>query len=271
MTDQTKDDERWDVLRTLEDWLDGPVIWLGFVWLLLLVVELIWGLNLFLQTLLYIIWGVFIVDFIIRFLLAPKKITFLRHNWLTAISLAVPALRVFAIFRSFRLLSVLRSLRGASLLRIISSINRSMKSLRVYLGRRLFGYVVGLATLVTFAGAAGMWSLENDSIVKGGFHTFADALWWTSMIIITIGSGYWPQTAEGRVLAFLLGVFSFSIFGYITASLATYFIGKEAENKDSDVAGAGQIIVLENKIDLLLAEIENLKSQSNRTGEAPDG
>ena len=38
--------ERYELLRRLEDSLETPMLGLAFVWLALLVVELIWGLSL---------------------------------------------------------------------------------------------------------------------------------------------------------------------------------------------------------------------------------
>ena len=38
-------------------------------------------------------------DFGLRLALAPHKLRYVRHNWLTAISLVLPALRIFRIFR----------------------------------------------------------------------------------------------------------------------------------------------------------------------------
>ena len=210
--------ERNKLLVSIEKVLEGPMILLGFVWLILLIIELIWGLK---QTLLYAsitIWIIFIIDFIIKFILAPNKIVFLKKNWLTAVSLLIPALRVFRIFRFVRLL---RGLRGIRLVRIVSTLNRSMKSLGATMKRRAFGYVTLLALVVTFAGAAGMYAIENPN---PGFENYGMALWWTAMRIITAGSDYWPITPEGRSLAFLLALFGFGIFGYVTATLASFLL-----------------------------------------------
>lgn len=49
------------------------------------------------------------------------------------------------------------------------------------------------------------------------------------MIMTTIGSGYWPETPEGRILAFLLSIYEFSIFGYITEALENFFVGEIGE------------------------------------------
>ncbi|MEO6538199.1 MAG: ion channel, partial [Ferruginibacter sp.] len=194
-------------------------------------------------------------DFIINFILAPFKITFLKKNWLTAISLLIPALRIFRIFRFIKLLQGVRSI---SIVRIVASLNRSMKSLRATMKRRAFGYVALLAVAVTFAGAAGMYTLENPN---PGFNNFGMALWWSSMRIITAGSDFFPQTPEGRGLAFLLSLFGYAIFGYVTATLATFFIGRDAEEDDAPVAGAKDVAELKAQIQMLTASINELKNK----------
>lgn len=91
--------ERLEALAQLENWMEMPMVALGFVWLALLVFELTRGLHPVLVILSLVIWGgVFIVDFALKFILAPHKPRYLAHNWLTAIALFVPALRVFRIF-----------------------------------------------------------------------------------------------------------------------------------------------------------------------------
>lgn len=227
--------ERKRLLRAVERILEGPMIFLGFVWLVLLVVELIWGINQMLEYVSIGIWGIFIVDFLIKFILAPEKLIFLKRNWLTAISLFIPALRVFRVFRFVRLL---RGLRGIRLVRIISSLNRSMRSLGKTMQRRAFGYVMILTIIVTFAGAAGMYALENPT---PGFTSYGLALWWTAMRVITAGNEFNPMTPEGRGLGFLIAVFGYTIFGYVTATFATYFIGRDAEEKDAPIAGSKEI------------------------------
>ncbi len=260
-------EERWQVLETLEDWLEGPVRWLGLVWLLLLIVEYIYGLNDFLSAIVYLIWGIFLLDFSLRLYLAPDKSTFVRHNWLTVISLALPGLRVFSALRALRLVRILRGVRSLQLVRIIGSLNRGMRTLKTAMGRRKFGYVVALTFIVTGVGSAGMWALENQAVAENGFKSFKDALWWTAMIMTTMGSEYWPQTTEGRMLGFLLSLYSFSMFGYVTATLATVFIGQEAQSPDSEMAGAEELTALSQQIAALREEIRQLRENENRSPE----
>jgi voltage-gated potassium channel len=248
--------ERNKLVTSIDKLLDGPMIFLGFVWLILLVIELVWGLNKPMEYTSLTIWVIFIVDFAVKFFLATSKLNYLKHNWLTAISLVIPALRVFRIFRIIR---VLRGLRGIRLVRIVSSMNRGMKSLGATMKRRAFGYVVVLSVVVTFAGAAGMYGMEHPN---PGFENYGLALWWTAMRVITAGSDYWPSTPEGRGLAFILSLFGYAIFGYVTATLATFFIGRDAEEKDAPIAGVKDISQLRSDIAELSRSIKELREKS---------
>ncbi len=234
--------ERNRLLKTVERTLEGPMIFLGFVWLVLLVIELIWGIHIILEYVSLGIWGIFIIDFIITFTLAPEKLSYLKRNWLTAISLFIPALRIFRVFRFARLL---RGLRGIRLVRIVSSLNRGIKSAGQAMSRRAFGYVMFITLIVTVAGAAGMYAFENPS---PGFGSYGMALWWTAMRVITSDNGFHPLTPEGRGLGFLIAIFGYSIFGYVTATFATYFIGRDAEEKDAPIVGAKDVAELKEEI-----------------------
>ncbi len=247
--------ERWRLLLTIEKLLNGPMVFLGFVWLVLLVIELVWGLMKPLEYLSITIWIIFIIDFLVKLFLAPVKGTFLKKNWLTAVSLVIPALRVFRIFRFVRLL---RGLRGIRLVRVVSSLNRSMNSLAATMKRRAFGYVMMITLFVTFGGAAGMYALENST---PGFKTYSMALWWTAMRVITAGNEFSPATPEGRGLAFMIAVFGYTIFGYVTATFATFFIGRDSEEKDAPIVGAQDIAELKESINVLTRKIDEMKSK----------
>ncbi|WP_347158903.1 potassium channel family protein [Pontibacter chitinilyticus] len=249
--------ERNKLLNRIENVLEGPMVVLGFIWLVLLVVELIWGLSPLLQFCSSFIWIAFILDFILKFVLAPQKLVFLRKNVLTIISLAVPALRLFRVTRLFRVMRSVRAVRGLRLVKVIGSINRGMRSLGKAMQRRAFGYMMGLTLVVTTAGAAGMYAFENEQ----GLKTYGDALWWTVMLLTSIGSDYFPVTAEGRMLCLLLALYGFAVFGYFTATLATFFIGRDAESKDAEIVGAKQVSALEQEIKMLRAELQAVLQQ----------
>src|SRR5688500_12078825 len=191
---ETLDRERRELLAQVEGWLETPLLVLGFAWLGLLVAELVWGLSPLLEAAGTAIWVLFIADFLLRLVLAPDRRDFLRQNWLTALSLLVPALRLFRLARLARFGRVLRAARttrGLRLFRVVSSLNRGMKALGASMGRRGFGYVVALSGIVLLAGAAGMHAFESEA---GGLTTYGEALWWTAMLLTTLGSDFWPRT-----------------------------------------------------------------------------
>lgn len=116
---------------------------------------------------------------------------------------------------------------------------------------------MAITVTVTFAGAAGMYALEKST---PGFDTYGMALWWTAMRVITAGNEFHPFTPEGRGLAFIIAVFGYTIFGYVTATFATFFIGRDAEEKDGPVAGSKDINELKRTIQDLSKHIQELRA-----------
>ncbi len=245
-------DEPNQLLASLEEWLEGPMVLLSAAWLAIVLIELTAGTTALLETLGVVIWIVFLLEFALRFALADAKGPFLRRNWLTVLALAVPALRLF---RAFAVLRAARALRGIRLVRIVGTANRSMNALRASLRRRRIGYVLGLTLTVALLGAGGMLSFEPAEAVDGGFASYADALWWTGMLLTSLGSDYWPVTLEGRILAMLLATYGLAVFGYITAAFASFFVGRDAEQPSGPVAGAHELAALHDELRALRAEV----------------
>ena len=252
------EDERWAVLRQLEGWLQTPMVVLSFLWLLLVLAEFVWGASNMLETFGVVIWVIFIAEFGLRFALAPKKLGFLRSNVVTIVALAVPA---FRLFRAFRVLRFARAARSLRLVRIVGTANRGMAALKASLGRRGLGYVLAVTVLVTLLGAGGMLAFEPAGEVEGGFTSYADALWWTAMLLTSIGSEFWPRTPEGRLLCLLLAVYGFAVFGYITASFASFFVGRDADSSEGEIVGARDIAALREEMALLRRELSQSRAQ----------
>ena len=220
--------ERWTLLRQLDDALERPLAALAVAWIALLIVELTGGLSPQLEVATYVIWAVFIADYAVKLLIAPDRLAYVRSSWITALALVLPALRVLRPLRALSVLRAARVTRSISLVRLVTSANRGMAALSSALGRRGLGYAFALTTLVTLLGAAGMAHFEREAAVaSGGLRSFGDALWWTAMVMTTMGSDYWPVTPEGRILALLLAVYAFAIFGYLTASLASILVARD--------------------------------------------
>jgi voltage-gated potassium channel len=219
--------ERYALLQEIQTWLEMPMLVLAFVWIALFILESVRGLGPFLTRAGYAIWALFVLQFLLELAIAPRKASYLRANWLTAIALVRPALRLLSVLRFAQLARLSRAtatFRGARLVRVLSSLNRGMRALRAKMRRRGLGYVLLLTFVVTVAGAAGMYAFEPEA-----FESYASALWWTAMLITTIGSDYWPESTERRLLCLFLAVYGLAMFGYLTATLATYFVGRGSE------------------------------------------
>lgn len=215
--------QRWRLLAQLLAWSERPLLALSVAWLALLIVDFTRGLTPALDLAMNGIWGVFVVDFLVKFVVAPDRRLFLRREWLTAISLALPPLRFLRFTRALTIVRGARAVRGLRLLRVLTSINRGLRALGRAMRRRGVGYVSVATAGVVFVAAAAMLAFERD-LPGSPMTTYGYALWWTAMMLTTVGSDYWPRSAEGRVLCFLLALYAFAVFGYLTASLASLFI-----------------------------------------------
>lgn len=229
-------DERWKLLEHLVSITRVPMTILSFVWVALVILKLVSGLPLFLQWLNLTIWGLFILNFIVLVIVAPHKMTYIRIHWLTAVSLLLPAFSLLRILRALQIVRALITSGSFSLLGVITATNRGMVAVRRVAGRWKAGYVALLTFLIMLAGSAGMYSFENPNALRAagfgsavhggaGLHNYAEAVWWTAMVMTTMGSAYWPLTLAGRILCWLLALYAFAVFGYITATIASYFVG----------------------------------------------
>lgn len=253
---------RWRALARMERWLEPAMVLLGVLWLAIVIIELAWGLASWLETLSAVIWVVFAVEFSVRLIIAPEKLAYLRRNWITAIALALPAFRILRFARALRLF---RATRGLRLVRLLTSTNRGVRSLGRAMNRRGVGYVAVLTIAVTFAGAAGILVFEG-SRPNGAFGGFGEALWWTAMVVTTLGSDYWPQTMEGRVLTLLLSIYAVGVFGYLAATLASYFVQQDTGQSREQKREAA-LASLHDDIRYLRTEIRALRHRRDANEE----
>jgi voltage-gated potassium channel len=248
--------ERAELLHHITAMTDKLMVGLALIWIGLMIGDFVGRLTPPLVILNYVIWAIFGLDFAVKFAVAPHKLHFLRTHWITIISLLLPAFRVLRLFQA------LSALRALSLVRILTSVNTSMGALSHAMGKKGLGYVVVITLIVLFGGAAGMYYFEQPSqlvqqgfagvaAAGGGLHSYSDAVWWTAMLMTTIGSQYWPVTVSGRALCFLLSLFSLGVFGYITAALASFFVGQQGQKKPAE----------DDRQAALLAEIQGLRAE----------
>jgi voltage-gated potassium channel len=90
------------------------------------------------------------------------------------------------------------------------------------------------------------------------------------MIITTMGSDYWPQTAEARILAFLISLVAIGVFGYVTATLASFLVGRDAAASDGSTASAVDVRALRRDLAAIRLELSELRAASaDKTSPGP--
>jgi len=251
--------------RILERRLEFPMLGLALVWLTLLVLELVQGLSPLLEGVGAAIWGIFLLEFLVRFALSLDRLAFLRRNWLVAISLFVPPLRVLRILVALRFVRLLSAARFLRVVRIAGSLNRGIRSIGRKLQKRGLAYVLIVTIIMLLVLAAGIYSYEGPQ-QSGMLSNYGESLWVTAVIMTTLGPDLWPQSWEARVLSLFAGIIGFAVFGYLTAALASFFVGREklehaAVSGDQD----DRLATLQASIDRLTAQLEE-----QTAGEGPD-
>jgi voltage-gated potassium channel len=153
-----------------------------------------------------VLWVLFALDLVIRFILTTPKHGFFRKNWLDTITVILP---------QFRALRALRAFSGPTIF------NRSGKS--PITGRGISTAIMA-TIIVVWVGSLMVLNAERDA--KGATITnFGDALWWAMETITTVGYGdVVPVTSQGRFLATGVMLLGISVLGAVTAWLSASLI-----------------------------------------------
>ena len=152
-----------------------------------------------------IIWALFVINLIVKVLIAPRRLSFLKSNILEVI-VVIPYLQPLRIvFFGTKAIWGMTKIARPDFLIVVSG-----------------GLVIISATIVT--------SLERSSNPELG--SFPDALWWAIVTITTVGYGNQePVTFFGRIVAVILMITGVGFFGAIAANLAAFFVRKDEDEK----------------------------------------
>ncbi|MEX0684968.1 MAG: hypothetical protein WD267_09130 [Balneolales bacterium] len=122
--------KKYRVFYQLEEHLEIPMFLLAFCWLYLFIVELFYGLGNTQEGFLYGIWILFIVEYLLKLYLAPRKLSYIKYNWITVISLIIPAFRAFRLFYALRILRSVRVINSTRIIRALTSGKRFLSALK---------------------------------------------------------------------------------------------------------------------------------------------
>lgn len=167
----------------------------------------------FLTVVSWTVWAAFAVDFTLRICLAQDRKQYAAAHWYDVALVVLP---------------VLRPLRLLRLLALVRILDRS--AVRNLAGRVLI-YVSGAATLAVFLGALAVLDAEQDAS-RANITSFGDALWWAATTVTTVGYGdHYPVTTQGRLVAVVLMLIGIGVVGAVTASVATWILGRVADER----------------------------------------
>jgi voltage-gated potassium channel len=197
--------------------------------------------DLITSTIIWIVWGVFVVDFVVNLVLAKRRVRWFFTHFYEFLMVILPALRPLRLLRLVTLLAVLQ--RGAG------------HALR----GRVVVYAVGASLTLVFVAALAELDVERNAI-GSHIHNFGDAIWWACVTITSVGYGdISPVTFVGRLIAVGVMIAGIALLGTVTATLASFFLDRvEDTTKEEGDETQAAIATLTAEITALRAELRTV-------------
>jgi voltage-gated potassium channel len=163
----------------------------------------------------WIIWAIFVLEFVARLVLADSTAGFLRSNWWQVAFLVLPFLALF------RFLMALRVARAG---RLLSAAVRGTRSATTHLRSRLRA-IAAVTVMVVLLSA-------NVLFEFGEVHPYALALHDAALAAVT-GEPISGTSGAKQIMDVLLGLYSVIVFATVAGALGAFFLGKQAEERKS--------------------------------------
>lgn len=213
--------ERERIAEEIADRLDRPLTVAGIIFALVVLADTTIQMRGALQAAFdvagWVLWALFVLEFIARLVVAPSTAGFLRKNWWQVVFLAVPFLRF---------LRPLARLRIPRFGRILSAAVRTSRTA----ARRLSGRVAWLAALTLIV------VLASSQLVYefGDYDSYLLALHDAALAAV-IGEPMGQEAAIIQVVEVVLAVFSVVVFAALAGALGAFFLERR---DDEDVSAA---------------------------------
>lgn len=190
------------------------------------------------QVIIWVTWAMFVVDYLVKLVLAPRPLSWFFRHILDFLLVALPFLRPLRLLRVAMVWTSVHRVAG-----------RTLRG-------RLAVYVIGSALLLVFVASLAVLEAERNA-PHSNIHNFGEAVWWSFVTITGVGYGdFEPVSVEGRIVAVGLMIAGIALIGIIAATLATWLIAEVQQQEEKDVAATRiQVAELAETIELLRREL----------------
>lgn len=214
---------------------------LAIVSVVLAIIDMTNGLSPILSFIDYAIWVIFVGDYIIRFIISPQKLDFMKQNILDLIAI-LPFSSAFRIFRTFKIFKLLKLAKMSKTFRMFAVLGRFTHKFERFINTNGFKYMLLIIAALTIIGGSLISVFENIS--------FFDGIWWAFVTTTTVGYGdISPDSVGGRIIACVLMLAGIGLVGSLTSTITSYFMHKPQQGISHD------------KIEMVLTLYEQLSDE----------
>ena len=197
------------------------------------------------NTVSWLVWLAFAVDYVARVSLSPDRGEFVTQHKLDLLMVLLPFLRM---------------LRVALILR---------KSVARISTEQIASSLLLLAAVLVSLGALVEWRLEYQA-QDATITTVGRSFWWALVTTTTVGYGdEYPVTPWGRAVAVLVMLIGIGLIGTVSATVASWFVARKRENADAadDLAAQAQEEAREADVAALRSQLDSMAAEQTRIRE----
>jgi len=176
----------------------------------------------FCEIVVWVLWIAFAIDFLVRLILADRKLEFLRHNIIDLVTLGVPMLRP---------------------MRALTVVERFSSWATGHLRGKWLTYVAAGSAMLIFVGSLAVTDAERAE-PGAQIHTWFQGLIWAFEAVTDVGFGELEVvTLEGHLIGIVLMLAGLILTGFLIAAISSWFMENLAEQSHDLKASAtiGQV------------------------------
>lgn len=184
------------------------------------------------------VWVVFIIDYLVRLVLAKQKLRWFVRNLFDFVVIVLPPLRP------------LRLMRLVLLVRVFQ--RHAPKLVR----NRILAFASVTTVLLVYIAALAVLEAEREF---GTITNFGDAIWWALVTVTTVGYGdYSPVSGVGRSIAVGLMLGGIVLVGIIVGTLGSWIIESVTRDTDESIdETTAAVVELRDEVRQLRAALED--------------